>query len=83
MVLGVPCVASDVGGVAQLLKGGGEGYVYPSTAPYLLAYDIQQVFKKEEQAEKMGSAARTHALETHDPEKNLRNLLQIYRSLAR
>lgn len=83
MVLGVPCVASDVGGVAQLLKGGGEGYVYPSTAPYLLAYDIQQVFKKEEQAEKMGSAASTHALETHDPEKNLRDLLQIYRSLAR
>lgn len=82
MVLGVPCVASDVGGVAQLLKADREGYVYPSTAPYLLAYDIQRIFEKEDQAGEMAAAARAHALVTHDPEKNLKDLLQIYETLA-
>lgn len=81
MLLGVPCVASDVGGVTTMLKHGQEGYVYPSTAPYMLAHDIMRVFAMEEQAEALGSAARKHAGLTHDPEKNLQDLLNIYRKL--
>ena len=80
MLLGVPCVASDVGGVTNMLHPG-EGYVYPSTAPYMLAHDIVEVFAMEDRAAELGAAARAHARKTHDPEKNLRDLLAIYREI--
>ncbi len=82
MLLGVPCVAADVGGVTTMMTHEREGFVYPSTASYLLAHHICQVFAGEEEAEKMGTAAREHALKTHDPEKNLQDLLDIYRKIS-
>ena len=81
MLLGVPCVAADVGGVSTMLRPG-EGYVYPSTAPYMLAHYIMEVFRMEERAEEMGALARQHALKTHAPEENLNRLLEIYREIA-
>lgn len=82
MLLGVPCVASDVGGVTTMMTHGAEGYVYQSTAPYMLAHYICKVFAMEAQAAQLGLAARSHALKTHDPEQNLRDLLEIYREIA-
>lgn len=83
MLLGVPCVAADVGGVSTMLHSETEGYVYQSTAPYLLAHYIKKVFAMEDRAECMGRAAAAHAGETHDPAKNLKDLLEIYRSICR
>ena len=79
MLLGVPCVAADVGGVSTLLKKEEEGFVVPSGQVGLLADSICRSFAMEAEAERMGRAAREHALQTHDPEKNLRDLLEIYR----
>lgn len=81
MVLGVPCVASDVGGVRDMLDGEKEGFVYPSGNVDALAADIMAVFSMEETAAAMGMAARSHALHTHDPEKNLQDLIKIYETL--
>ena len=81
MLLGVPCVAADVGGVSNMLHPG-QGYVYQSTAPYMLAHYITEVFRQQERAEKMGAQARLQARETHNPEKNMRDLLEIYRLIA-
>ena len=82
MLLGVPCVAADVGGVTTMLRHGLEGEVYPSAAPYMLAFYVENIFARGEAAEAMGAAARAHAGVTHDPEKNLADLLEIYKSLA-
>ena len=81
MLLGVPCVAADVGGVSTLLKNEEEGLVVPSGQVRLLADSICRIFAMEAEAERMGRAARDHALRTHDPEKNLETLLGIYREL--
>ena len=81
MLLGVPCVAADVGGVSNMLHPG-QGYVYQSTAPYMLAHYIAEVFRQQERAEEMGAQARLQAMETHNPEKNMRDLLEIYRLIA-
>lgn len=83
MLLGVPCVAADVGGVADLMDHRQEGYVYQPSAAYMLANYVTQVFDMEEQAALLGSAACQHARRTHDPEKNLRDLLNIYEKLAK
>ena len=81
MLLGVPCVAADVGGVSTLLEKEKEGFVVPSGQVQLLADAICRVFAMEAGAEQLGAAARAHALKTHDPEKNLETLLGIYREL--
>ena len=81
MLLGVPCVSADVGGVTTMMTHEAEGYVYQSTASYMLAHYIDRVFSLEEKAEEMGAAARNHAQRTHDPETNLNTLLSIYESL--
>lgn len=81
MLLGMPCVASDVGGTKDLLIHEQEGFLYQSTAPYMLAYEIMKVFDLEEKAEELGQAAKSHAAQTHDPKTNLNTLLEIYRSL--
>jgi glycosyltransferase involved in cell wall biosynthesis len=81
MLLGVPCITADVGGVKDLLQHGEEGFIYQSTAPYMLAYHIRQVFAMEDAAEAMGRKAHAHAGQTHNPEKNLRDLLAIYGEL--
>ena len=82
MLLGVPCVAADVGGVRDLMHTG-EGFAYQSTAPYMLAEYIMEVFDRQEQAQEMGARARAHALQTHDPERNLKDLLKAYGSVAK
>ncbi len=82
MLLGVPCVSSHVGGVANMLAHGEEGWLYQSTAPYMLAQYLRQVFEAGERAEEMGRKAAAHARITHDPEQNLQDLLHIYQELA-
>lgn len=81
MLLGLPCVSSDVGGVKDLMTHGEEGILYQSSASYMLAYEIMRVFAMEEKAETMGRAAHAHAAKTHAPQKNLEDLMEIYRSL--
>lgn len=81
MLLGVPCVASDVGGVRDLLEEGREGLIYPSLDTAKLAEHIKTVFAMEDKAEEMGGNARIHARKTHDPKKNLQDLIAIYESL--
>ncbi len=81
MLLGVPCAASDVGGVTTMLHPG-EGIVYPSAEPNMLAEAILEIFRREDQAEAMGAKAAEHARKTHDPAQNLQSLLTIYRELA-
>lgn len=82
MLLGVPCAAADVGGVANLMASPDEGFVYQSTAPYMLAFYLKRIFALEEKAAEMGRAARAHALRTHDPDHNLETLLRIYEELS-
>ena len=82
MLLGVPCVAADVGGVTTMMTHEKEGFVYQSTAPYMLAHYICKVFAMEDEAVSLGKAAGVHASATHDPEKNLQDLLTIYQTLA-
>lgn len=82
MLLGVPTVASDVGGVKNMLRHEEEGYIYPFDAPYMLAHYIGEIFDHPDLAKKLSENARAHAAVTHSPEKNNEALLAIYKELA-
>ena len=81
MILGVPCVASFVGGIPDMLRHNEEGFIYQSDAPYMLAYYICELFENEELALKFSQNARRHALETHDIDENTRRLIEIYNEI--
>lgn len=82
MLLGVPVVSSNVGGVPDLLQHGKEGFLYQSDAPYMLAYYVNKVFEDDKLAAKLGKAAHERAKVTHDYENNLSTLLNIYSKIV-
>ncbi len=81
MILGVPCVASDVGGVSDMLKHKDEGFVYQVDATYMLAHYVCEIFENEDLALTMSKKAREHALRTHDREQNTKRLIEIYHKI--
>lgn len=81
MLLGVPCIAADVGGVRNLMQHASEGLIYEPGNVQALAEHIMQLFALEDQAVEIGEKARNHALQTHDPETNLQALIEIYNEI--
>jgi len=81
MLVGVPSVASDVGGVVDMLKHREEGFVYPYDAPYMLAHYVCELFANGELALNFSRNAQKCAMGTHDREKNVKQLVSIYEEL--
>lgn len=86
MMLGIPCVSSLVGGVANMLKNNMEGYVYQHDAPYMLAFYVMKIFKQQDEdrasLDGMTRAARLHAQQLFDRRENAENMLGIYEQVA-
>lgn len=81
MILGMPCVASNVGGTSDMLIDKKEGFLYPYTEPELLAYYIEQYFESDDLCKDMGKNARKHALKRHDWDNNAKETLKIYKEI--
>jgi len=78
MILGVPSVASDVGGVSDMLNHREDGFIYQSDAPYMLAHYVCEIFQNQNLAVKFSRQARKHAMITHNREENTKRLIEIY-----
>lgn len=83
MLLGLPSVASCVGGVQDMLSHKEEGFIYQYDAPYMLAHYVCEIFSNDDMAIKMSQNARRHALVTHSKELNKKRMLEIYNCLAK
>lgn len=81
MLLGVPVVSSMVGGVANLIEHGKDGYYYQADAPYMLAYYVKRIFENRELAERISICARSAAKERHSVEKIVIDLKKIYQEI--
>jgi glycosyltransferase involved in cell wall biosynthesis len=81
MILGVPCVASDVGGVSDMMKHNEDGFIYQTDAPYMLAYFVNRIFTDEGMASKFSKNAKEHAMRTHDRFKNNERMIEIYNDM--
>jgi glycosyltransferase involved in cell wall biosynthesis len=78
MLLGMPIVASFVGGTPSLIKNEEEGLLYPFNEPYIAAAMISTIFSDDQFATNMGENARKRALIVHDKSKNYSDLIKIY-----
>lgn len=81
MLIGTPCIASDVGGVTNMIEHMVEGYVYPWDEEYMLAYYIMKVFERQEDISNMSYRARKRAKSTHSASVNTEQLLSIYQTV--
>lgn len=81
MLLGMPCVASNVGGTSDMLKDKEEGLLYPFGDYSLLAYYISKIFDDIEFANKIGNNAKKHASITHNRKNNAKRMIEIYSNI--
>ena len=82
-LLGVPCVASYVGGVVDRIEHGKDGFFYAWDAPYMLAHYVCEIFASDDVARTLSENARHSARRVNDPGQNLRTLLEAYTSIFR
>lgn len=78
MLLGVPTVSSDVGGIKNLMSHKVDGFIYQHDAPYMLANYVCEIFDNDVLALRFSDNAKCHAKHIHDKIKNMRQLLNIY-----
>lgn len=81
MLLGVPSIASYVGGIPDMLKHNVEGFLYPSDAHQMLAHYICILFQNNSLATFFSNNARKKAEMTHSPEINSNTIIRIYNEI--
>jgi glycosyltransferase involved in cell wall biosynthesis len=82
MMLGVPGVASNVGGIPGIFEGGRDGILYEYSDTDALVTAVSEMFDDEAKAYGYAKNASVHALATHDPSANYSRLVEIYREIA-
>ena len=76
-ILGVPCIASYVGGIPDMIPNDSCGLLYRYSDPIMLAYSVCNAFSSRwKSTSQVMLAARRHNVD-----KNIQNLLSIYRSI--
>ena len=78
MLLGVPVVASNAGGIPSMMDHEKEGLLYEKGNVKALAEVIMRTWEEEVQVDKMNVNASVRARETHNADKNYKTLLSIY-----
>lgn len=82
-MVGVPVVASRVGGVDSTVEHGKTGFLYPVTDPYMAAYYIKRLIDNKEENMAIGIKAREIALVRHDKRQIVEDLLDVYNQIKK
>ncbi len=83
MLLGMPVVSSDVGGVSDMITCKEEGILVESADVSAFSKAILAIFKDDQMAIRMGEAANQKAKCTHDKENGYKQLMQIYKTIGK
>lgn len=77
-LLGLPTIATAVGGVPSLIEHGQTGWLVPANAPFELSYYLLQLATHPQQAEILGQRAAHRAAQRHHKARILQDLLSTY-----
>jgi glycosyltransferase involved in cell wall biosynthesis len=78
MIIGMPIVATFAGGTNSMLDDGTEGILIQDGDPWSMAGAIIEITSSESLSISLGNSARSKALERHNPNKNVNDLISIY-----
>jgi len=82
MILGLPCIAANVGGLPGIMKDGEEGLLYPAGDVDALSEAVDKIWSNEDLKHRLMRNARERALTDHNPEMNYKRLLEIYNEIG-
>ncbi len=82
-ILGVPVVASFVGGVVERIKHGEDGFHFQHNAPYMMAEYVERIFESEEQAKALGEKAHENASVLVNKQTNSQKMVDIFTTIAK
>lgn len=80
-LIGCPTIASNVGGVPQLVEQGVTGFLYPYNEPHTLAFLIANLAEQREVLVSISKAASHTARERHDPKTITDRMIDVYREV--
>lgn len=80
--LGVPVIATNVGGVSSLIENNETGILVPAHDAYMLAYKIKQLYQDAGFQERISKGAIMQAEERHNVEKIVSGLITIYKKIG-
>jgi glycosyltransferase involved in cell wall biosynthesis len=83
MAAGLPTVATDVGGVAELVENGVTGIIVPPGDEPRLAEAIDRLLCDRDFAARLGSIARERAFRLYGVDAQARRYEEFYLSLCR
>jgi len=83
MAMGVPVVATNVGGTPELVENNVTGLLVQSNAPDELARSIVELLTDRERAEKMGREGHERAFSVFHPKKFIENVEHMYLELLK
>jgi len=81
MAIGLPIIASDVGGVSELIKDGENGILIKPKSPQQIASSIIYLIENPNIAEQMGNKNIIRARQNHNIENKARDYEKIYMEL--
>ena len=80
---GKPVVVSDVGGLPEVVKDGITGIVVPPRNPEKTAEAIEKLVLDDSMRKQMGAAGREHVAQFYDWNKNVEQMVDIYRGMIK
>jgi L-malate glycosyltransferase len=80
-LVGIPCVASYVGGVPDMIKNEDSGLMYRFEEFEMLAHNIRRIFNDDTFALRLSSGGKIAASKRHDRRKNIETILSIYNKI--
>lgn len=82
MAAGLPVIASDVGGTADIIEPGRNGYIVPGADQAALAGAIEAVLGDAQRRQAMGAQSRALAEERFDVQVNARRTFRLLKQLS-
>ena len=80
-LVGMPIVSTMVGGISTLVRNGEEGDLLPANDPWQIANAIIELSKDKDRMIRYSKKSRQHALERHNPENIIQQLLKCYHEI--
>jgi L-malate glycosyltransferase len=83
MIVGIPCIASYVGGTPSFLKNNINGMFFSPGDPFDLAGKIMNILENNKLAEKMSTNSIKTIEKSNEPDKIVKKLLNIYKKIIK
>lgn len=83
MAYGCACVASEVGGIPQVMTDGKDGLMIPTKDVQGLKKALKELMQSQELQRELGTNARKRVLENYEISNSVQRLTEIYKEVCR